>query len=253
MKRNILLVIAFCVLLFSSVAYAIGPVKILLNGTEITNDAPIEIIDGMPMIPIDLVDDCVYGVNGTWDGGTNTLSINDLKSVLPQSARSVIDCWVRVKYCKTSKLYPRIEGPNDFKQLVTDAFELLQQKAPDAFAYATTYIDSIILTDCDALAAINMGTGQMEFDKDYYKALTNYTYRVQEVAAVLAHEACHMQLAASGLYFTALVDDVTKSVTRDDAEAIAVMTQLRVAEKLGMPSQYLKLCKNWLKKYVETL
>ena len=90
----------------------------------------------------------------------------------------------------------RIEGSRYFVSLMRSAFDLLKQKSPYYYNYATSGLDLVVQTPQDGDPGHSGGGVICEGERTYYSDRWDsyiWEYRTELVieAAVLVHEACH--------------------------------------------------------------
>jgi hypothetical protein len=88
MKKQLVVIIVALVAVFSFAlgSYASAPVRIFVNGNELTPDVPAQIIDGRTMVPIRFVAEAL-GVEVNWDANTNSVLIGANAPAVPSTQR----------------------------------------------------------------------------------------------------------------------------------------------------------------------
>lgn len=128
--------------------------------------------------------------------------------------------------------------------VIQQALTLLAKNDYHTFLNVEAFVPTIIMADLNNGSAASSGLAGVQFDrKTFYEVCKGYTS--QEVtalyAALLAHEAAHIQLHSIGLH------DV---VSENDREAICYLVELRIARKVGAPRQQITFMQQQVKKYI---
>jgi hypothetical protein len=82
-KRWIVLFMVTMLSACFTVAYASNPIKITVDGKELTPDVPAQIVEGRTMVPIKFVAEAL-GATVSWDADTSTVVITSNKPVQPK-------------------------------------------------------------------------------------------------------------------------------------------------------------------------
>lgn len=86
MKKQFAIIVIALVSVFSFAlgSYANTPVRIFINGNELTPDVPAQIIDGRTMVPIRFIAEAL-GVEVNWDASTNSVLIGESAPAAPST------------------------------------------------------------------------------------------------------------------------------------------------------------------------
>lgn len=244
MKKKLIIacLVLLLVITVSGTVLAQRNIRIMVNGNFITSDVPPQIINDRVMVPIRFIAEAL-NANVEWDDKTSTVTIKTHTT----EAEPVARYWSNTNFS-----IPPIEGPDDFKKLITDAYELLRQKAPDAYKAATVYISGIEYADNlsnDVFARIiflpNSPTAILLFSKAHYEYVSNLDRNsaVRLTASIIVHETVHAQLYYSGL---------AQIIDENDNEVISYLIEHRIASLLG-DQNLRKSIKNLIVKEVNNL
>lgn len=143
---------------------------------------------------------------------------------------------------------PPINGMDNFKDEVTEAFNLLNEKDSLVYLAAVTYIQSVNLKDVpENTVMLYYNDYRIDIDPDLYdrfKKDFKSADRIKILASILAHETAHAQINASGL---------RNNITKDDDELIALLAEYRAAQKLELYSDYIKERRQLVINYAKNL
>lgn len=116
----------------AAAAMADSPVKLVVDGKEISTDVPIQIVNGRTIVPVRAIAEA-FGAAVEWDRDTNTVRITNREkqnferrvdllesALLPQTPEEVADAWARgVKY-RNGALQYAVMSPDLQKNYLSD-------------------------------------------------------------------------------------------------------------------------------------
>lgn len=239
-----LVLLLVAVLVMPITAYAEVPVQVMVNGFILNSDVPPQIIDGRVMVPLRVVAEALNaGVN--WDEATSTVAISTPpQPQIPTLAEEVINLWGNA----TATPPDIIGGPDDFRQTITQALNLLHEKLPMEYRVVCTFLKSVQWDpQLKADASITQGglDGVCHIGSDIYNQAKTHLSRddlVKFYAAALAHEAGHIQLWRSGLAAT---------LSLDDQEVVCYLKNYRIEKQLGLSSSWTTSALNLVKQNIK--
>ncbi|HHV57477.1 MAG TPA: copper amine oxidase N-terminal domain-containing protein [Firmicutes bacterium] len=243
-RKSLAITILVLVLVFaSSLAYAGRGITILINGVPLQSPIPPQEVNGTLLVPLRAVSEAL-GCQVNWNAATNTVTITKpteqtpAAPMIPIAAQDVMARW------SGSTKAPKIIGSQDFVSVMQQSLQLLAQKAPETFLNVQAFTPNIILKDMNNGFAACSTVAGTTIDKEYFYNARKY-YTPNEVvafyAAILAHEATHMQLSDVGLH---------NAISEDEREAICYLVEISTARKIGgVPSRELTYMQQQAKKF----
>ncbi|MGF7400848.1 copper amine oxidase-like protein [Thermohydrogenium kirishiense] len=237
-RYKLIVSIIIIILLLLGNVYAVPYIRLIINGQQVYTDVPPQIVNGTTLVPIRVISETL-GAKVNWDGDTQTVTVDMPQYTL--EARTVEYFWDVYSNNIENVQEPKLDNSvsPELKTLLSKAYELLKQKAPQVYEFVCAYILEIQEAPLDkSIAAVtDTATHIVTFNSSYTKQAINFpgTLGVEVIATTLAHEAYHESSVCTGTYNTA-VDNKT-------IEALAYAFEYGVAKQLGVSQDYF----NWIK------
>jgi hypothetical protein len=218
-KRVGLIILAVIISVFLSTSLFAGEaVQVLINGKPLVSDVPPQIIDGRIMVPLRAVSESL-NLPTNWNDSTRTATIS---SKPPGPTYDVP--------------MPKIEGPDDFKEIIQGSLDLLKTKDITSYRWIAgniskiEYRDNLNLPDrqnatAESIQYLNGTSLCIIYSGAFIQAQSDpkdYIFRFY--VFTLAHEAAHGGFSSFG---------VDTSLPQEEEELMCDIIALRVAKNLG--------------------
>lgn len=131
-KRLAIFGVIFLLSSLAAAAMADSPVKLVVDGKEISTDVPIQIVNGRTIVPVRAIAEA-FGAAVEWDRDTNTVIITNREkqnferrvdllesALLPQTPEEAADAWARGVKSRNGALQYAVMSPDLQKNDLSD-------------------------------------------------------------------------------------------------------------------------------------